>query len=120
MKKLYEIKFVHYAQRGSDGGTEEFVVANSHNEVFDYLAKGYANWNDILEYGLEEAEDEDKKDYLIEQYNEIRLNHSDDRELSDLYYGQTQYFWEEVELVDNSVIELMIKNNLAKDIRRKK
>jgi len=112
MKKLYEIKFVHYAQRGSDGGIEEFVVANSHDEVFNYLAKGYAGWNDIIEDVLDETE----RDYLIEQYNEIKLNHSDDREPSDLYYGQTQYFWEEVELVDDIVIELMIKNNLAKEI----
>ena len=104
-KKLYKIIMTHYAPKDSASAVKEYVVANSDEEVFEYLANGYACWSDMLE-----------DEYEKEDYYEILANKGDDREVYDLYYGATQYSWEEVYLVDNEVIELMIKNGLANNI----
>ena len=102
--KLYKIQVTHYAPKDSHTSIEEYVVAKSNKDVFDYLAAGYAYWEEMLG----ESDEDD--------YWEILENQGDDREVYDLYYGATQYSWEEVELVDDSVINLMIINGLAKQI----
>lgn len=111
--KLFEIKVTHYAPKGSHTSTQEYVVANSDEEVFKYLAKGYADWEELLN---EDEEDEDEKTYREEEYWGILESKGDDREPEDLYYGAEKYFWEEIKLKDESVINLMIINNLAKKI----
>lgn len=103
--KLFEIRVVHYAPKDFHQSTQEYVVANNDRDVFEYLANGYACWNEMLG-----DSDED-------EYWEILKNKGDNREVYDLYYGATQYSWKEVELADKSVIELMIINKLANDIR---
>lgn len=112
---LYEIGKTHYAPKDSEYGIQEYVVANNDDQVFKYLAEGYAYWNDILEYA-----EEDKNEYAQEEYDTIRENHSDDREVYDLYYGATQYCWKQCDNVRNEVIQGMIESNLAKDIRNVK
>lgn len=109
--KLFRIKVTHYAPKDSHTAIQEYVVANNDNEVFKYLAKGYADWEGIIENYQDH--DIDEYDDALEIYNEIFENKCDDREVYDLYYGATQYSWEEVEVIDNDVIDLMIKNNLA-------
>lgn len=111
MLKLYKIKVTHYAPRDSHTSIQEFVVANNDKEVFEYLAKGYAYWEDILDCWGSEPNEE-----MLEEYNNIYENKGDYREVDDLYYGATQYSWEEVELKDASVIELMVANGIAKKI----
>lgn len=100
--KLFEIKVTHFAPKDFHSSTQEYVVANDDKEVFEYLAKGYAHWEDMLD-------DCDEDDYW-----EIFKNKGDDREVYDLHYGATQYTWEEVSLVNDNVINLMIENKLAK------
>lgn len=114
MKKLYEINSTHYAPKDSHTSIQEYVVANNDRKVFEYLAKGYAYWEDMINE-WEDSEYDSKEDAII-TYEEIYDNKGDDREVYDLYYGATQYSWEEVQLIDDSVIDLMIKNNLAKEI----
>ena len=114
--KLYEIGKTHYAPKDSEYGIQEYVVANNDKEVFNYLKTGYTCWEDIVNYCESDGESlEDAKNIL----NEIFENHGDNREVYDLYYGATQYCWEEVKVVDDKVIELMIKNGLAKDLNKK-
>ena len=108
--RLYKIGITHYAPKDSKYAIKEYVVANNDEEVFNYLASGYAYWNDILEY----AEDE----YAQEKYDEIKNSHSDNREVSDLYYGATQYDWIEVDS-DKELIDKMIEFKLAKIISNK-
>lgn len=114
MKKLYRIEVTHYAPKGSHTSIEEYVVANSDREVFEYLAKGYAYWEDIIKCW--EDEDYESKEDAVRDYEEIYEYKGDNREVYDLHYGATQYAWEEVELIDDSIIPLMIGNSLAKEI----
>lgn len=99
--KLFKIKVTHYAPKDFHSSIQEYVIANNDREVFEYLAKGYACWNEMLG-----DSDED-------EYWEILENNGDDREVYDLYYGATQYSWEEVALVNTEVLELMLENKLA-------
>lgn len=103
-KKLYKIWMTHYAPKDRESAIKEYVVATKDRDVFEYLSYGYAYWEDMI------------GDYNEEQYWEILNNHGDEREVYDLYYGATQYSWEEVVLIDDNVIQLMIKNELAKEI----
>ncbi|MCC0684401.1 hypothetical protein [Clostridioides sp. ZZV14-6345] len=114
--KLFKIKVAHFAPKDLHSSIQEYVVANNDRDVFEYLANGYAYWKDIIE-SYDEL-DIDTYDEALETYEDIYNNKGDDREVYDLYYGATQYSWEEVELVDDSVIELMIKNELAKNIEK--
>lgn len=99
--KLFKIKVTHYAPKDFHSSIQEYVIANSDREVFEYLAKGYACWDEML---CDSDEDE---------YWEILENKGDDREVYDLYYGATQYSWEEISLVNDKVLELMLENKLA-------
>jgi len=64
--------------------------------------------------------DPENKDLYTEQYNNIFKSKGDyERELTDLYYGATIYGWEEVELVNDLVIDLMIENGLAVNVVKK-
>jgi hypothetical protein len=110
---LYVIKVTHYAPKGSREAINEYVVAENNRQVFEYLAKGYARWECILE----EWEDYyDSKEDAVEEYEQIYKYKCDCRDLHDLYYGATRYSWEKVELVNDKVIDLMIENKLAKVI----
>ncbi|WP_252251242.1 hypothetical protein [Clostridium sp. VAP52] len=115
--KLYEIGKTHYAPKDSEYGIQEYVVANNDEEVFNYLKTGYAYWEDIVDCC--ESDDESLED-AENTLNEIFENHGDNREVYDLYYGATQYCWEEVKVLDDNVIGLMIKNKLANDIRKRR
>lgn len=119
MKKLYKIIVTHYAPKDSHSSIQEYVVAENDKEVFDYLANGYAYWNEILE-----DYDGDGEEECREAYDEILSNKGDDRDVCDLYYGATQYAWEEVELTEtneartSNMIIAMIENGIAKDISK--
>lgn len=113
--KLFKIKVTHFAPKDMHNSIQEYVVSNNDREVFEYLANGYACWKNIIKNYNEL--DIDTYEEALKIYEEIYNNKGDNREVYDLYYGATQYFWEEVEFIDDSVIELMIKNRLAKDIR---
>lgn len=109
--KLYKIMVTHYAPKGFHNSIQEYVVATCNRDVFEYLGSGYAYWKEIVEDYDEDA---------METYNEILTNKGDDREVCDLYYGATQYGWEEVELSENTqidgMISMMIETGLAKQI----
>lgn len=119
MKKLYKIIVTHYAPKDWHSSIQEYVVAENDKEVFDYLASGYAYWNEILE-----DYDGDREEECREAYDEILANKGDDRDVCDLYYGATQYSWEEVELTRTNetgtsvMLFAMIENGLAKDLSK--
>lgn len=118
MNKLYKIIMTHYAPKDRVSAIKEYIVATSDRDAFEYLANGYAYWKDILE-----DYDDNGEDYCKEEYEEILRNKGDEREVYDLYYGATQYSWEEVELLGNDsdkeiFIEDVIQNGLAKKIEK--
>ena len=115
MNKLYEIRVTHYAPKDMHTATQEYVVAKDDREVFEYLAKGYAYWEEMItdweSFGYESEEE------AMAEYEEIYNCKSDDRDVEDLFYGVTQYSWQEVELIDSYTKDLMIKNGLARLIK---
>lgn len=82
MKNLYVVNFTHYAQRGSESGIKEYLIAENNEQVMDYLVcdAGYTCWEDW--------DEEDLKAILSCQDESVLGN------LSDLYYGQSQISWE--------------------------
>lgn len=84
---LYEIKVIHYSQKDSHESIQEYLIAKSDEDVFDYLKiednkDYYPHWYYI------EREGE------IERLQEIFDNKGDfHEEVSDLYYGATQFGW---------------------------
>lgn len=119
--KLYKIDFTHYAPRGSDWGIKEYVLSENDRQVFEYLAKGYANWNDILSDDTYIEEDwesyEEFESHQKQRYEDIFNNKGDyEEELCDLYYGATRYGWEEIDFIDEDDAEVLIRFNIAKRI----
>lgn len=113
MLKLYKIGVTHYAPRDSHASIQEYVVAHNDKEVFDYINGEYAWWDTILDCCEDDYESYEE---ALSVYNGILKNKGDDREVYDLYYGATRYSWEEVELKDASVIDLMVANGIVKKI----
>lgn len=106
---LYEILTRHYSPKDSQEGIFTYLVAESDEDVYEFLKKGvsldsrwlYTTYEDNEEdYGEEEFEIYDK-DYNVigtecYKYKIIRLKgdmFDEDIELCDLYYGLTLNGW---------------------------
>ena len=122
--KLYEITLTHLAPKDSATAIKEYLVAENDIEVFDYLTKGegayYTYWNDKIdvEYLEECGYEKDKACERIVEWidNTIREKgeHWDEELYCDLYYGRTIYGWRETDVTDEELMNLMIKNGIAK------
>ena len=122
--KLYEITLTHLAPKDSATAIKEYLVAENDIEVFDYLTKGegayYTYWNDKIdvEYLEECGYEKDKACERIVEWidNTIRNKgeHWNEELYWDLYYGRTIYGWNETNVTDEELMNLMIKNGIAK------
>ena len=121
---LYEITSTHLAPKDSATAIKEYLVAENDIEVFEYLTKGegkrYTYWNDKIdiEYLEECGYEKDKACERIVEWidNTIREKgeHWDEELYCDLYYGRTIYGWRETDVTDEELMNLMIKNGIAK------
>jgi len=105
---LYEIRFVHYAPRDDEEGIFNYLVANSDEDVYEWL-KSDPELKDgrhiFTGYKFKEEDDE-----VFEVYNDnyrvigtetfkermLRLKGDmldEEAELNDLYYGKTLWGW---------------------------
>lgn len=102
--KLYEIRFRHYAPKGSKEGILTYLLAESDEKVYEWirseptLSNGksiYVSWmyKDSLDNDNEDEFEEGFKERLIECSGDM---YDDESEVYDLYYGATQYGWKEV------------------------
>lgn len=116
--KLFKILSTHYAPKDYHTAIDEFVVARNDMDVFLYLANGKAYWIDLFKDAkyYSEQGDMETAEELFEEFKDIYNNRGDEREVYDLYYGATQYSWERVEVSDNTILQLMVDNKLAKKI----
>lgn len=105
---LYALKFRHYSQKDSREGIIAYVIAESSEDIYEWL-KSEPRVNGDGIYNSYKYKEEDgvsfnlyDKDYKVigtETFKErmIRLNgemYDEDVEISDLYYGLTHYGWE--------------------------
>jgi len=113
---LYQLNFTHYAQKGDKSGIRAFILADNDEQIFNYLAqesnplKTYWYDDTKIIYDSEKEEfinpeddesDEEYDGWYDENYEPVTfkewclVNKGDgQKELHDLYYGQTVYFWE--------------------------
>ncbi len=116
MNKLYKIKVTHFAPKDSHIAIHEYVVAEDDRQVFDYLDNGVGGWKKMMNDSIDW--DPDNEDSYRDEYDSIFLSNGDhERELCDLYYGATIYRWEEVSIENKDILDLMIKEDIAKDLR---
>lgn len=135
MPRLYKIRFRHYAQRGSDDGFKEFVIADNSLQVVDYIDEEYSNikgddetyeWFDRNKNKFDKAEDfglvVDFEDcvvsgtaYQLAQWLESTYY----EEVDDTYYGYTSYDWKDSEEITDLDADFLIQMGICKDIRRK-
>lgn len=100
--KLYEIRFRHYAPKDSQEGVLTYLLAESSEKVYEWLRSEPTLKNEKSIYVTwmykDDLEDEDEfeegfKERIIECCGDM---YDDESEVRDLYYGATQYGWEEV------------------------
>lgn len=94
--KLYEIRFRFYAPKDSKEGILTYLLAESDEKVYEWIRSEpngiYVSW--MYKDNVEEDEfEEGFKERIIECCGDM---YDDDSEVSDLYYGATQYGWKEV------------------------
>jgi hypothetical protein len=108
MKNLYEIQFKHYAPRDSEQGIVTYLIAESNEEVFDWL-KDDPELSDeryiTTPFGDYEA-DQESYDVYDNHYNLVSKESRKDQimrfkgdmndpdiALDDLFYGKTLFGW---------------------------
>ncbi len=106
---LYEIRFKHYSPKDSKDGILTYLLANTDEEVYSWIRSepedicvSWMYYDDVDD----ESYDEDFKDRIINCCGDM---YDEESEVSDLYYGATQYGWECVkeDISDNCVNSLM-------------
>jgi hypothetical protein len=120
---LYSIDMCHYSPKDSESGIITYLLANSAEEVFDFISNngrdlGIFNcWNEKVEDGEIFDIYVDNEIIGTETYRErmIRLEgeiNDPDNDYSDAYYGITHYGWA---LVKTDISEL--ETNVLLDLK---
>ena len=122
---LYKIVFSHYGPKDSEEGIKTLLLAESDEQVYDWLASepdGYSLcWKERMEDPDDEWFDEngDPEGYKARM---IRLKgeiNDDDSDFSDAYYGLTFYGWELVdENIDDKKADYLIRVGLCEIIHQ--
>lgn len=104
---LYKIEFRHYSPKDSEYGIKGYIVAKDDEEVYEFI-KSEPEVNDEGLYNSYQDNENDEEEFDIydDNYNVIgtesfkdrmiRIHgemYDDEAEVSDLYYGVTQYGW---------------------------
>lgn len=128
---LYQINFIHYAQKSSGTGIVTYLVAGSDEEVYEWLKtspelrngnyifttyqdnEGDEKTFDIYDDDVNLVGRESFKKNIVRSKGCMNNDHILDG-LSDLYYGLTLYGWEMVkESISKEEIELLEQIEVA-------
>lgn len=108
---LYEIMLEHYAPKDSEQGIYTYLIAESDETVFDWVAAEHTLKDGRVLYNCYRGTEEDGESYELydsnydvigeETFKEkmVRLKgdmNDDDVELTDLYYGKTLIGWKRI------------------------
>jgi len=109
---LYKIIMTHAAPKGYEEAIKEYIIANTDQEVFDYLKNesGYTYWDDV---------ERDEDTYGDEKTIDFIFNNKGDSQVEskwhDLFYGSTMYDWELYrENLGQLIIEALVSTGIAK------
>lgn len=104
---LYKILFTHTAPKDREEGIKEYLLAESEEQVFEYVDEkyNYGGWKDKIEDDGDETYDIYDDNYEVigkETFKEkmIRIKgqmNDEDYDYSDAYYGITLHGWELIE-----------------------
>lgn len=132
---LYEIRMEHFAPKDSQQGIYTYLVANSDEEVYEWLKleKELKDGRKIyVSYDLYEEDEEEKREIYDENYNVIgeesfkermiRLKgnlNDEDVDMSDSYYGITLMGWSIIkeDVLDND-IEVLLRAGVAIELTK--
>lgn len=99
---IYSIDAIHYAPRGRHEFTEEYLIAKSDKDVFDYMFSEYWEYKEWEQW---------EKDDVFDCCGEWEM------EVFDLYYGAIQYGWSLVkENLTQSQVESLVETGVTKVI----
>jgi len=91
---LYAIQFTHYAPKDSKSGVLGYMVAENDEDVYEFI-KSEPEIHKKTLYNSYEAYEEDGGETFRERIIKCQGDMNDEySEVSDLYYGATQYGWE--------------------------
>jgi hypothetical protein len=116
--KLFKVHVKHYSPKDSHTSVEGFLIRETEREVCDYVSMklGYMDEKDMAEEvesydddGEDDGDDENvepetKRDRLMRFHGEL---FDPDADVSDLYYGATQYGWEDMGEATAATIEVL-------------
>jgi hypothetical protein len=144
MPLLIQIGFTHYAPKDSTDGIKEFIIADNMEQALKYINEEYLHGElfDEDEYNEERSfypgeewwkKNEHKrkttKDFGLEidEFDDVKglaknltiwLEGTHWQEVSDAYYGVTQYDWSKYQEISTLEAALLVKElRIAKDIR---
>lgn len=109
---LYKLTVLHGGPKSSCTATLRYLLAESDEEVYDYLC-GKANWDvyydQYLEDKLENPEDyadfdKSPKDIIIKNRGDL-----EDDKWDDAYYGIWKYGWEKICAISEDEINVLKK-----------
>jgi hypothetical protein len=112
--RLHAVKFAHYSQKDSEEGIKGYVIADTEEQVMLFIDANYRHdsWSDE---GMLDVWD-DKLEKLIEvpYLEKIRKERGEFwEEVSDLYYGATQYGWDEGQEITPEEAAILIRLGIA-------
>ena len=108
--KLYKILELHGAPKDYVTFTDEFVLAESEEQVFEYLNKERC-WEEYFEEGEYSSWEEMKEELMI---NKGDLDSEEGWE--DAYYGITKKGWEEVGDATEQQVNVLAELNMLRII----
>ena len=99
--RLFKILVKHYAPKDSHEAVEGFLLRESEEEVLDHvmMTLSYLDDNNLAEVreiyddDYENSENITRRAHLMRTHGQIENDHE---EVSDLFYGATQYGWEDM------------------------
>lgn len=122
--KLYKILFRHYSPKDSKEGVKIYALAEDEASIRDRIDATccYGAWKEKEEDGPVEIYSDDYKvigqeDYLVRMLR-LRGEYNDpDHEVTDLYYGATEWGWDEGQEITEVLASDLIRLGIAEDWR---
>ena len=105
---LYKILMTHAAPKDSSYAIQEYVIAESDEQVFKYLKKdtNYCYWNEQDDDNEDYSDGMTKMEYIFENKGDSTC----EEKWQDLYYGSTMFDWELFkENIKQSEIDVLVK-----------